>query len=273
VHNSRDIGRIDVILVFLRLVTLEALFGGVGHLRLFRISTLPELKTPAAGRCMFLRVLHHDSQRLSGAFHVRTVGDREFVQVGREYSLVGKRPALLERGRGAVESASIGRSGVIGASAGLGARSAFARAIVQLPGTAAWLSAAHFYAAASQSQAIRDLIVHYNDLLLAQTQQSVACNALHVLETRLCRWLLQTHDCIDSDAIPLTQELLGQMLGVRRTTVTIAARLLQSAGLIRYRRGVIQILDRKGLEEISCECYAAVRKNADKVFSAPQLPR
>jgi CRP-like cAMP-binding protein len=177
------------------------------------------------------------------------------------------------QGGATVESASIGRSGVIGASAGLGARSAFAGAIVQLPGTAAWLSAAHFYAAASQSQAIRDLIVHYNDLLLAQTQQSVACNALHVLETRLCRWLLQTHDCIDSDAIPLTQELLGQMLGVRRTTVTIAARLLQSAGLIRYRRGVIQILDRKGLEEISCECYAAVRKNADEVFSAPQLPR
>src|SRR5437764_1144705 len=107
----------------------------------------------------------------------------------------------------------------------------------------------------------------YNDLLLAQVQQSVACNALHALEARLCRWLLQTHDCTDGDMIPLTQELLGQMLGVRRTTVTIAARLLQSAALIRYRRGHIQILDRVGLENTSCECYALIRQNADKVFS------
>jgi CRP-like cAMP-binding protein len=138
-----------------------------------------------------------------------------------------------------------------------------------LPGTAAWISASRFYAAASESRAIRDLVVRYNDLLLAQVQQSVACNALHALEARLCRWLLQTHDCIDGDAIPLTQEFLGQMLGVRRTTVTIAARLLQSAGLIRYRRGLIQILDRAALEEIACECYAAVRRNADQVFTPP----
>jgi DNA-binding transcriptional regulator YhcF (GntR family) len=118
--------------------------------------------------------------------------------------------------------------------------------------------------------------VRYNDLLLAQTQQSVACNALHALEARLCRWLLKAHDCVDSDSIPLTQEFLGHMLGVRRTTVTIAARLLQSAGLIRYRRGHIQILDRKALEDIACECYAVVRQNVEKVFStsAPRgIPR
>src|SRR5262249_50532204 len=143
---------------------------------------------------------------------------------------------------------------------------AMGRAVVQLPGTAAWLSAPHFHAAAVQSQAIRDLIVRYNDLLLAQVQQSVACNALHALEGRLCRWLLQTHDCTDGNVIPLTQEFLGQMLGVRRTTVTIAARLLQSAGLIRYRRGHIQILDRAALEKLSCECYAAIRGYADKTF-------
>jgi CRP-like cAMP-binding protein len=173
--------------------------------------------------------------------------------------------AVMQSGA-SVETATIGRAGVIGASAGLGAHSTFARAIVQLPGTAAWLSAAQFHAAANQSQGIRDLIVRYNDLLLAQIQQSVACNALHALDARLCRWLLQTHDCMDGDVIPLTQEFLGQMLGVRRTTVTIAARLLQSAGLIRYRRGHIQVLDRKALEDIACECYAVVRQNADKVL-------
>src|SRR5437764_13580243 len=118
--------------------------------------------------------------------------------------------AVMQSGA-VVETATIGRAGVIGASAGLGARSTFCSAIVQLAGTASWLSASQFHAAANQSQAIRDLIVRYDDLLVAQVQQSVACNALHALEARLCRWLLQTHDCVDGDAIPLTQELLGQM--------------------------------------------------------------
>jgi CRP-like cAMP-binding protein len=173
--------------------------------------------------------------------------------------------AVMQSGA-TVETATIGRSGVIGASAGLGARSTIARVVVQVPGTAAWIAAAQFRAAAAQSRAIRDLIVRYNDVLLALVQQSVACNALHALEARLCRWLLQAHDCIDGNVIPLTQEFLGQMLGVRRTTVTIAASLLQSAGLIRYRRGHIQILDRPALEEIACECYAVVRHNLDKLF-------
>jgi CRP-like cAMP-binding protein len=176
--------------------------------------------------------------------------------------------AVMQSGA-TVETATIGRGGVIGASAALGARWTFGRAIVQLPATAAWLAASQFHAVANESQAIRHLVVRYNDLLFAQVQQSVACNALHALEARLCRWLLQTHDCVDGDAIPLTQEFLGQMLGVRRTTVTIAARLLQSAGLIRYRRGLIHIVDRRGLEEIACECYAVVRHNLDKVFPAP----
>jgi CRP-like cAMP-binding protein len=173
--------------------------------------------------------------------------------------------AVMQSGA-TVETATIGRGGVIGASAALGARWTFGRAIVQLPATAAWLAASQFHAVANESQTIRHLVVCYNDLLFAQVQQSVACNALHALEARLCRWLLQTHDCVDGDAIPLTQEFLGQMLGVRRTTVTIAARLLQSAGLIRYRRGLIHIADRRGIEEIACECYAVVKHNLDKVF-------
>ena len=176
--------------------------------------------------------------------------------------------AVMQSGA-AVETATIGRAGVIGASAGLGAKLALARAIVQLPGTTAWISASQFHAAAAQSHAIRDLIVRYNDILLAQVQQSVACSALHGLEARLCRWLLETHDCMDGNVIPLTQEFLGQMLGVRRTTVTIAAQLLQSGGLIRYRRGLIQIVDRPKLEELSCECYAVVRRYMARIFPFP----
>jgi len=173
--------------------------------------------------------------------------------------------AVMQSGA-TVETATIGRSGVIGASAGLGARSTIGRAVVQLSGTAAWISGAQFHAAANQSEALRDRIGRYNDLLLAQVQQSVACNALHALEARLCRWLLQTRDCTDGDVIPVTQDFLGQMLGVCRTTVTNAARVLQGAGLIRYRRGHIQIVNRPALQEIACECYAVVKHNSDSTF-------
>jgi CRP-like cAMP-binding protein len=172
----------------------------------------------------------------------------------------------ITRSGATVETASLGRAGIVGGSAGLGARQAVGRAIVQLPGTASRLLASRFHAAAKESEAIRELAIRYNDLLIAQIQQSVACNALHTLEARLCRWLLQTHDCVDGDTIPLTQEFLGQMLGVRRTSVTLAARLLQSAGMIRYRRGHIQVVDREGLEDAACECYAAIKEHADEVF-------
>jgi CRP-like cAMP-binding protein len=173
--------------------------------------------------------------------------------------------AVMESGA-TVETATVGRNGIIGATAALGSRSAFGRAVVQLPGTAARMPAAQFCAAARESIAIRNLAVRYNDFLIAQIQQSVACNALHSLEARLCRWLLQTHDCVDGGMVPLTQELLAQMLGVRRTTVTIAARLLQSAGAIRYRRGLVQIVDRPALEKATCECYGTMRRNLDKTL-------
>ena len=173
--------------------------------------------------------------------------------------------AVMQSGA-TVETATMGRLGVVGASAGLGARSTIGRAVVQLSGTAAWISGAQFHAAANQSEALRDRIGRYNDLLLGQVQQSVACNALHALEARLCRWLLQTRDCTDGDVIPVTQDFLGQMLGVRRTTVTNAARVLQGAGLIRYRRGHIQIVNRPALQEIACECYAVVKHNSDRTF-------
>jgi CRP-like cAMP-binding protein len=168
-----------------------------------------------------------------------------------------------------VETATVGRNGVVGAAAALGSRCTFGRAVVQLPGTAARISARQFHAAARESNAIRDLAVRYNDFLIAQIQQSVACNALHTLEARLCRWLLQTHDCVDGGMVPLTQEFLAQMLGVRRTTVTIAARLLQSAGMIRYRRGLVQVLDRTALEGAACECYGTMQQHLDRTFRAP----
>jgi CRP-like cAMP-binding protein len=166
-----------------------------------------------------------------------------------------------------VETATVGREGAVGAFAGLGPWHAFSRAIVQLPGEAATISVAHFQAAARQSARIRDLILRYKEALLAQVQQTAACNALHQLEARLARWLLQTLDRVDDPKLPLTQEFMAQMLGVRRSTVTVVAGKLQELGLIRYHRGHVVVLDRARLEETACECYAAIRRRTDAVFT------
>ena len=130
---------------------------------------------------------------------------------------------------------------------GLGSRIAPHRSVAQIEGIASRIAAARFEAAVNGSTSIKDLIVRYSDCLMMMIQQSAGCNALHTLETRLCRWLLQTRDRNDSNRLPLTQEFLSQMLGVRRTTLTLIARNLQTLGLIRYRRGNIEILDRNGL--------------------------
>jgi CRP-like cAMP-binding protein len=110
-----------------------------------------------------------------------------------------------------------------------------------------------------ESAGLRNLLVSYDQVLKAQIQQTAACNALHSAESRLARWLLQTRDRVDNDTLPLTQEFLSQMLGVRRTTVTLVARQLEKAGVILHRRGRIEIADRKRLEDVACECYGVVR--------------
>jgi CRP-like cAMP-binding protein len=173
---------------------------------------------------------------------------------------------VLADGEKAVETATVGREGAIGAVAGLGPRRATARAIVQVAGTGSRIPSRQFQAAVRQSPLLRDFVVRYQEMLLHQAQQSTACNALHEARPRLCRWLLQTHDRVDSDVIALTQEFLAQMLGVRRTTVTELARGLQKKGLVRYKRGKIEVLDRDGLEECACECYRALRGQADFYF-------
>jgi CRP-like cAMP-binding protein len=128
------------------------------------------------------------------------------------------------------------------------------------------------FATAMQAHPVlRDKVVQCNELLVAQMQQSIACNALHDVESRLCRWLLQTQDRTGSDILPFTQELLGQMLGVRRTTITLVARMLQSADMIRWSRGRVEILDRQALEHAACECYATTRERTQR-FLTPDRP-
>jgi CRP-like cAMP-binding protein len=174
--------------------------------------------------------------------------------------------AVMQNGS-AVETATVGREGAAGAMSGLGSRRAPHRSVVQIEGSASRIAAARFEAAVNGSPPIKDLVVRYNDSLMMMIQQSAGCNALHALESRLCRWLLQTRDRSESDRLPLTQEFLSQMLGVRRTTLTLIARELQAEGLIRYRRGLIDILDRRGLEAKACECYATICRFNEDVFS------
>ena len=166
----------------------------------------------------------------------------------------------------AVEAATIGREGAVGGIVSAGSKPAFARAIVQIGGTALKIETPQLESAKERSSAVRDLFSRYADTLLAQTMQSVACNALHPIDARLCRWLLTTHDRVDSDEIALTQEYLAEMLGVQRTTVSGVARLLQERGLIAYSRGRMVVLDRTGIEQCACECYQVVQNHFKTVL-------
>jgi CRP-like cAMP-binding protein len=158
-----------------------------------------------------------------------------------------------------VETASTGREGAVGLQCGLGPRLSFTRTTVQIPGKFSAISAARFEHVASRSAALRDLIVRYTETVWAEAQQNAACNAVHDGSSRLCRWLLQCADRTGSEQLLLTQEFLAEMLGVRRTTVTLLAQELQKRGIVRYSRGRIAILDRSSLEALACECYAAIK--------------
>ena len=168
---------------------------------------------------------------------------------------------IIMRDGGTAETAAIGREGMDSFVVALGDRRPPVRSMVQVEGLAARLPLAQLEVAFATSPAIRDLLLRYVQALLGQAMQFAACNALHVAEARFCRWLLMLRDRVGTDTLNLTHEFLAEMLGVQRPTVTLIARTLQSAGLIRYRRGVVEIVDRAGLEEASCECYGTVRAN------------
>ena len=158
-----------------------------------------------------------------------------------------------------IEMATIGREGCTGVQAIFGAKKSSVRLFVQIPGTAAKMSRAAFTRAMSMP-AFRDLMWAYVQAFLEQVMVSVACNGAHSLKERLARWLLMMRDRSDGDALPITQNLLAEMLGVQRPPVTNAARDLERAGLIERGRQQVTILDRQGLIEASCECYQLVRE-------------
>jgi len=158
-----------------------------------------------------------------------------------------------------VEVAMIGRDGVVGACEALGDGASLIDAIVLFPAAASAIELADFRIVAAQSPALRSLVIRHGEALLAQAQQTAACNAVHSVEARLARWLLRARDLHDGRTLPLTQESLAQMIGVRRNAISIVAHALQEAGVIGYSRGQIEVLDVEALRATACECHATIR--------------
>src|SRR5882672_12266538 len=153
-----------------------------------------------------------------------------------------------------IEAAMVGNDGVVGASAALDGKIAPCRGIIQLGGEIDVCDIDALKSTALQSPKLLALLIRHEQTVYAQAQQSAACFATHQVEARLCRWLLRARDLSGSDNLPFTQEYLGEMLGVRRTSVTAVAQTLQEAGLIKYARGKIQIIDAKAMQNTTCEC-------------------
>jgi len=169
----------------------------------------------------------------------------------------------------AIETANIGREGAFGLFAAMYSRVSFNRCLVQLEGGMVRCPIELLRSEFKRSEHVRDLFVSYSETLLSQVQQSVACNAMHTTEEKMCRWLLMMHDRAEGEILPYTHEFLSHMLGANRKSITLAAQSLQEAGLISYHRGKIQILNRPGLEKASCECYAIVRERFDAFLTPP----
>jgi CRP-like cAMP-binding protein len=170
-------------------------------------------------------------------------------------------------GGGAIETGMIGNDGAFGSSQALDDKVSLNHVVMQVPGTASVISSDDIREAADELPVFRGLLVKYEQFFLAQVQQTAACNALHAVQARTCKWLLRMHALAGTD-LPLTQEFLAQMMGVRRTSVTEVAGELQKAGMISYSRGRIHIKDVNLIRQWACECDDDVRSHYRRVFQS-----
>ena len=188
------------------------------------------------------------------------IGFVYFIETG-----VGSLVNTMANGQ-AAEVGTIGNEGLVGLPLVFGDDRAPTSVYVQVPGAGLRMKATLFATELARSASMRAVMLRYAHAFFNQVAQSAACNHFHSLEQRCCRWLLMTHDRMQSDEFLLTQEFLAMMLGVRRTGVTAAAGALQRAGLIRYKRGNVTIIDRRGLKRRSCECYGVSKKEFDRLL-------
>lgn len=165
------------------------------------------------------------------------------------------------------EVSMVGNREVLGVNAFMGgSETTQTTYMVQIAGSAMKVNARVLREEFDRNKELRDVLLCYTQALIAQVSQTAACNRLHTLEQRFARWLLEVQYRVDSDEIPLTQEFIADMLGVRRAGVTLAAQKLQESSLISYRRGHVQILDQRGLEAASCECFMCIRSEYDRLL-------
>ena len=188
--------------------------------------------------------------------HVLFDADEQIRNVYFPTSAVVSLVTTLSTGE-TIEVAMVGCDGVVGASAALDGKVSLSRGIVQLAGELV-----------VQNPKLLSLLIRHEQTVYAQAQQSAACFATHQVVARLSRWLLRARDLSGSDTLQFTQEYLAQMLGVRRTSVTVVAHALQAAGMIKYARGKIQILDNEGLQDSACECYGTVKAQYARLLGA-----
>ncbi|HEY3796134.1 MAG TPA: Crp/Fnr family transcriptional regulator [Bradyrhizobium sp.] len=168
-------------------------------------------------------------------------------------------------GGGAIETGMIGNDGAFGGSQALDDKVSLNQVVIQVAGVASVMMSDDIRKAADELPLFRGLLVKYEQFFLAQVQQTAACNAVHNVQARMCKWLLRMHDLVGPD-LPLTQEFLAQMMGVRRTSVTDVAKGLQQAGMITYSRGRIRILDVDLIKHTACECNEDVRSHYRRIF-------
>lgn len=176
---------------------------------------------------------------------------------------------VMEDGASA-EISVVGNEGLVGVALFMGGETTPSRAVVQSPGHAYRLVGQRLKDEFQSSRELRLLLLRYTQALLTQMAQTAVCNRHHSVNQQLCRWLLLSLDRLSSNSLPMTQELIANMLGVRREGVTEAAGKLQKIGVIEYSRGHIKVLDRPKLEEICCECYAVVRRESDRLLPQPR---
>ena len=204
--------------------------------------------------------LEHEKVLFEAGHEVKTI----YFPTGAIVSLV----VSLSTGE-MVEAGMVGKDGVVGAAAALGGNIPINRGIVQLAGSALTCPVDALSGAAFQSRSLLSALVRHEQTVYAQACQSAACMAAHDVEARLCRWLLRARDLADSDSLQFTQEFLAEMLGVKRTSVTLHARTLQQAGMIKYSRGKIQITDLEAMHDTVCECYGTVKSYYHALLGHP----
>ena len=200
--------------------------------------------------------------------HKRQILQERNVPVLHAYFIEDGAASLLSRSseKQTIEVCMVGRKGFVGVPVALGTMRSPHRCIVQLPGRALRISATDLRKAMAQSAALQRILLGYVQAVFVQSSQLIVCNTRHSLGERLARWLLVVHDRLDGDSLPLTHDLLGRALGVRRASITVGLGRLEASGLIQCRRGEVTILDRRGLEGSACECHRVVKAEHERVL-------